>query len=170
MAYLGVSPVQRNERLFPAALALLATGLICAIDVRLFGQSWPLTWLPFAVVALWPRKVGVWPSGVLLLAGGLWVDWTTWGAPGQWPLVFLITYALIRPDIRGSARGLAEGLTRFNLALLVGVPVLALSGWAVYESWPDPGALGRGIVATLLLVPVMIFLRDGLAGRMGGED
>lgn len=170
MGYLGVAPVQRNERLLPTALALLVTGLLSVLEIRLFNESWPLTWLPFAVVALWPRKVGVWPSGLLLLLGGLWVDWTSWGAPGQWPLVFLLTYALIRPDIRGGSRGLGAGMTRFALALLIGVPVLILTGWAVYEAWPDWGTLGRGVVMTTLLLPIFIYLRDKLADRMSVDD
>jgi hypothetical protein len=170
MAYLGVTPVQHNERLFPAALALLLAGLFSVLEVRVFGQSWPLTWLPFAVVALWPRQVGVWPTGLILLLGGLWVDWTSWGAPGQWPLVFLLTYAVIRPDFREGARGLAAGMSRFALSLCVGVPVLILTGWTVYESWPDWGTLGRGIIITLLLVPLLIGVRDRLAGRMSFED
>lgn len=170
MAYLGVAPIQRNERLIPAAFALLLVGLLSVIEVRLFGQSWPLTWMPFAIVALWPRQVGVWPSGLLLLLGGLWLDWTSWGAPGQWPLVFLLTYALIRPDIRGSARGFGAGMTRFALALLVGVPVLILTGWAVYEAWPDWGTLGRGLVMTTCLMPILIYLRDTLANRMSVDS
>lgn len=170
MGYLGVSPVQRNLRLLPAAFALLLTGLISAVDIRLFGQSWPLTWLPFAVVALWPRKVGVIPSSLLLFIGGLWIDWTTLGAPGQWPLVFLLTYAIIRPDIRGSARGYAPGLMRFILALLIGVPVLILTGWAVYDVWPDIRVLLRGVFMAFLVVPIMIYFRDGLADRMSGDD
>jgi hypothetical protein len=161
MAYLGVSPILRNERLIPAAVTLLIAGLVSAVDIRLFGQSWPLTWIPFAAVALWPRRVGLWASGLLLFVGGLWVDWTTWGAPGQWPLVFLLTYALIRPDIR---------MTRLTLALSVGLPVFILTGWTVYESWPDWGSLGRGVVVAVLLVPFMIFLRDKLAVRMSGDD
>ena len=170
MAYLGVNPILRNERLIPAAFTLLLAGLISAVDVRLFGQSWPLTWIPFAAVSLWPRRVGLWGSALLLFIGGLWVDWTTWGAPGQWPLVFLLTYALIRPDIRGSARGLASGMTRFTLALAVGLPVFVLTGWTIYESWPDWGSLGRGVVVAVILVPIMIFMRDKLAVRMGGDD
>lgn len=170
MAYLGISPAQRNGQLVPAAFALIITGLISAVDVRLFDESWPLTWLPFVVVALWPRRVGVWPSGILLLVGGLWVDWTTWGAPGQWPLVFLLTYALIRPDIRNAARGLGAGMTRFMLALMVGVPVLILTGWVVYESWPDWGSLGRGIVVATIIAPLIVGLRDRLASRMTRDD
>jgi len=170
MAYLGISPAQRNGQLVPAAFALIITGLISAVDVRLFDESWPLTWLPFVVVALWPRRVGVWPSGILLLAGGMWVDWTTWGAPGQWPLVFLLTYALVRPDIRNAARGLGPGMTRFMLGLMVGVPVLILTGWVVYESWPDWGSLGRGLVVAILVAPLIVLLRDRLAGRMTRDD
>lgn len=170
MAYLGTAPIQHNERLIPAAFALLGTGLISVLEIRLFGQSWPLTWLPFAVVALWPRQVGVWPSGLLLLLGGLWIDWTSWGAPGQWPLIFLTTYGIIRPDFRGEARGLGAGMTRFFFALLVGVPVLVLSGWAVYEAWPDWGTLGRGLVMATLLVPVLVYMRDRIARRMSQDD
>ena len=170
MAYLGVAPVQHNERLVPTALALLLTGLFSVVEIPLFGQSWPLTWLPFAVVALWPRQVGVWPSGLLLLMGGLWVDWTSWGAPGQWPLVYLLTYALIRPDFRGDARGVAAGMSRFALSLLIGVPIFIATGWAVYESLPDWGTLGRGIVITTLLVPILIYFRDRIAARMSVDD
>lgn len=170
MAYLGVSPSMRNEKLVPAILALLVAGLMSAVDIRLFGQSWPLTWIPFAAVALWPRRVGLWATGFLLFLGGLWVDWTTWGAPGQWPLVFLLTFALIRPDVRSGARGLSAGMTRFTVSLCIGLPVFILTGWAVYESWPDWGALGRGVVVAVLCAPFMIILRDRLAVRMSGDD
>ncbi|WP_298911839.1 hypothetical protein [uncultured Algimonas sp.] len=170
MAVFGMSPTTRNDRLIPAVLALLVTGLVSVVDVRLFGESWPLTWLPFAVVALWPRHVSTGASGLLLLAGGLWVDWTSWGAPGQWPLVFLITYALIRPGARGGRRGLLAGIRRFVLALLVGVPVMILTGWMVYESWPDWMALGRGLLVVTVILPIFILVRDGLAGRMSEED
>jgi hypothetical protein len=169
MARLGVAPVMHNERLFPAAVALLLTGLISVLDIRLFGQSWPLTWLPFAVVLLWPRQVGLWASGLLLLIGGLWLDWSSWGAPGQWPLVFLLTFLIVRPDIR-QGRGLGPGMSRFAAGLLVGVPVLVLTGWIVYESLPDWGTLGRGVAVAVIALPLMIFLRDRLAGRMGMED
>ncbi|MEM7729215.1 MAG: hypothetical protein AAF311_08055 [Pseudomonadota bacterium] len=170
MATLGVTPIMHNERLYPAAFALLVTGLFSVVDVRLFGESWPLTWLPFAVVALWPRQVSVWPTGLLLLLGGLWVDWTSWGAPGQWPLVFLLTYAVIRPNARSATRGLLAGLSRFAVALLIGVPVFLGTGWIVYGSFPDWAVLARGLVATFLLLPFLILVRDGLAGRMSEDD
>lgn len=170
MAYLGTSPALRNEKLIPAALALLIAGLISALDIRFFGSTWPLTWIPFAAVALWPRRVGVWPSSLLLFIGGLWVDWTTWGVPGQWPVVFLLTYALIRPDIREGARGLAAGMTRFILALCVGLPVFILTGWAIYEVWPDWELLGRGVAVAFIVAPLMIFIRDRLAIRMSQDD
>lgn len=170
MAYLGVNPAQRNARLIPAAFALVLMGLICVVDIRLFNQSWPLTWLPFTIVALWPRRVGALQTGLLLLVGGLWVDWTTWGAPGQWPLVFLLTYALIRPDINDAARGLGPGMKRFTLALLIGVPVLIATGWVVYESWPDWAVLGRGILMATLTAPIIILVRDGVAARMSQDD
>ncbi|MGB3456797.1 MAG: hypothetical protein WBG08_01800 [Litorimonas sp.] len=169
MATLGVTPIMHNERLIPAAFALLVTGLISVVDIRLFGESWPLTWLPLVVVALWPRQVAVWPSGLLLLAGGLWVDWTSWGAPGQWPLVFLLTYALIRPDARSPSRGIATGALRFIAALCVGVPVLVLTGWVVYGAWPDWGTLARGVASVLVLLPLLILVRDGVARRMSEE-
>ncbi|MGB6230469.1 MAG: hypothetical protein WBF53_10125 [Litorimonas sp.] len=170
MAYLGIAPAQRNEQLFPAGFALLVTGLVSAVDIRLFGQSWPLTWLPFAVVALWPRNVGALPSALLLFAGGIWVDWTSWGAPGQWPLIFLLTYAIMPSSRSDAMRGLAAGMGRFVGSLFIGVPVLIATGWVVYDTWPDWGALARGLVVAVVILPFAILLRDRLAGRMSGDD
>jgi hypothetical protein len=60
-------------------------------------------------------------------------------------------------------------MTRFALALLVGVPSLIFTGWAVYEALPDWGTLGRGLVMTTFLMPILIYLRDKLADRMSAD-
>lgn len=170
MTFLPTTVVRRNSHLVPAGLALALTGLMSPLHITLAGQSWPLIWLPFAVVALWPRQASALPSAFLLFAGGLWVDVATLGAPGQWPLVFLTTYAVLRPDWSEPGRGLVRGFLRTVQALLVGVPVLLLSGWAVWTGWPDAAMLGRGLAVLLLSLPLIIVLRDLFAGRLSSDD
>lgn len=162
--------VQRNSHLIPATVLFLITGLLTVLEVRLFGQSWPLTWLPFAVVALWPRQVAILPSGLLMMVGGLWVDWTTLGAPGQWSLIFLMTYFFMRPGRKEGERGLTAGMARLALALMVGLPLFILTGRLLYGIWPDWSSLGRGVAIVIILTPVLILGRDMLARRMSGDD
>lgn len=166
----NTAPVRRNSHLVPAVLALAVCGLVSPLHVTLFGASWPLIWLPLAVVALWPRQASALPSAVLLLLGGLWVDWATLGAPGQWALVFLVTYAVMRPDQSEPRRGLISAYARAGLALLVAVPVLALVGRGVYGVWPDWLVLGRGVSVMLLALPAIALIRDLLAGRASRYD
>ena len=170
MAFVSQAPIRRNSHLVPAALALGLAGLLSPVHLSLFGQSWPLTWLAFAVMALWPRQASPVPSALLLFAGGLWVDWATLGAPGQWALVFALTYAVVRPDQSEPMRGLGTSVWRVVMALLVGVPVFVLSGWFVYGAWPDGLALGRGLLVLLVTLPLIAVLRDVFAGRLTRED
>lgn len=170
MAYASASLPRRNGHLLPAAVALLLAGMAAPLHIVLGGASWPLIWLPFSIVALWPRQVAALPSAILLLLGGLWVDWTTLGATGQWASVFLITYAVVRPDLAESVRGMVSGLARTGQALLIGLPVLVLTGRVVYGLWPDVMALSRGLLVLLLLLPLIIVIRDLFAGRLSRND
>ncbi|GLQ19309.1 hypothetical protein ACFFUB_12885 [Algimonas porphyrae] len=170
MAALGAYPVHRNTHLIPAMLVFLLSGLLTVLELRLFGQSWPLTWLPLAVVALWPRQVAMLPTALLFMLGGLWVDWTTLGAPGQWSLVFLIAYLLVSPGRSEGDRGLTVGMSRFAATLAIGLPVFILTGRLVYGIWPDWAALGRGVCVATVLVPLLILGRDALARRMSRDD
>lgn len=170
MTFVSTTSARRNSHLVPAALALALTGLLSPLHINLLGQTWPLVWLPFAVVALWPRQASAVPSAVLLFIGGLWVDVATLGAPGQWPLVFLATYSILRPDWAEPGRGVLRGILRVIQALAVGVPVLLLSGWAVWGGWPDWAALGRGVAVLWVALPFLIVLRDLLGHRMSRDD
>ena len=168
--YAASAPVRRNSHLIPAALALAVAGLLSPLHVSLFNVSWPLVWLPFAVVALWPRQASAVPSAVILFFGGLWVDVATLGALGQWPLIFLVTYAVVRPDMAEPGGGVARSLARVATALLVAVPVLALSGRFVYGVWPDWGVVGRGLFVLIVSLPFIALLRDLFAGRLSRDD
>ena len=170
MAFVSQAPVRRNSHLIPAGFALVVTGLLCVLHMRFLGVSWPLLWLPFAVVSLWPRQASPVPSAVLIFIGGLWVDWVTLGVPGQWPAVMLVTYAILRPDLGEPVRGVVVAYARFAQALIIGVPVFVLSGRLVYTVWPDPFALLRGIAIVIVLLPLIALVRDLAAGRLSGDD
>ena len=170
MTFASQTPVRRNGHLVPTALALAVTGLLCVLHLRLLGASWPLLWLPVTVVALWPSRVSPVLSALVLVAGGLWVDFATLGAPGQWPLVFLMIYAVIRPDQRAAPNGLVSGLSRVAVALIIAVAVLGLTGRIVYGVWPDVTSIGRGVLVAMLLSPLAIAGRAAATRAMSGDD
>ena len=170
MAYVSGIPARRNSHLIPAGIALLLGGLVAPLHITLLGASWPLIWVPFAVVAMWPGRASALPSALMLLLGGLWVDWATLGPMGQWSLVYLVTYAVMRPDTSESGRGMAVQVARAVPALLVALPVLALTGRFVYGVWPEWTVVARGIVVFALSVPVLALGREIFASRLSGDD
>ena len=170
MTFVSQTPVRRNGHAVPMVLALALAGLLCVLHLRLFGQSWPLMWLPVAVVALWPSRVGPALSGVVLCAAGLWVDFVTLGAPGQWSIAFLAVYVALRPDLRPPPQGFVSALARVAAALLVAAVMVTATGRLVYGSWPDVAALGRGVATAMLLSPLVIAARAGVARSLSGDD
>ena len=170
MTFASQTPIRRNSHVIPTAIGLVLAGLLCVLHLRLFGMGWPLLWLPVAVVALWPSRVGPVLSGLVLAVVGLWVDFVTLGAPGQWSFVFLSVYLAIRPDLRLPPDGFATALARVAAALLVAAIVFTLTGRAIYGSWPDLAPMGRGLLTTLLLSPVVIAVRAALARSLSGDD
>ena len=170
MVYAAPPVIRRNSHLIPTAIALVIVGLVSPLHVSLFGLSWPLLWVPVAILGLWPRRASALPSALLLFAAGLWIDWVTLGAVGQWPLVFVATYALTRPDMAEPGSGLLTGLARCARALLIAVALFVLSGWFVYGAWPEFGVLSRGVLVFVLCLPVMIGLRDLVARQTAKDD
>lgn len=169
MVFAGTHVPDRNTDLIPAALALILAGLASAIHVNAFGVSWSFLWLPFLLVAIWPRRAGSFPSALLLFFAGIWVDWTTLGALGQWSTVFLVTYLVTRPDRQATERGVLPAYRRFCVALLVGISAYVVTGWLVYGAWPDWFSLMRGVFVAALILPFAALLRDRLARRMSRE-
>lgn len=167
MAFTTPQSAHRNVDLIPAILSLAVASLVSAVHIDLFGTTWSLLWLPFLIVALWPRRAHPLVTAVILFLAGLWLDWATLGAPGQWALVFLITFAILRPDLEARPRGVLAAYRRFGAALLLGVPVFIVTGWLVYRAWPDWISLVKGVSLAALILPVISFLRDRIALQMG---
>ncbi len=170
MTFINQTPVRRNSHLIPAGFALAVSGLLCVLHLQLFGASWPLLWLPVTVIALWPSRVGPVLSALLLVVAGLWVDFVTLGAPGQWPLVFLVIYSVIRPDRRPAPNSVISGLSRVAVALIIAVLVHSLSGRVVYGVWPDVTSVGRGVLVAMLLTPLVILGRAVATRSFSGGD
>lgn len=170
MAYHSNQIIERNSTLIPAGLSLVLTGLASAVHINFIGASWSLIWLPFIIVALWPRRTGIFASACLIFLAGLWVDWTTLGAIGQWPLVYLISYFGTRPDKPSMENGIIPAYRRLGLALIIGVPVYIATGWIVYGVFPDWYALFRGVAFAALILPIVALIRDNLAQRFGRDS
>ena len=170
MVYASPPVIRRNSHLVPAGLALFLLGLVAPLHLSLFGASWPLLWLPLAVVGLWPRQASCVPSALMLFVAGLWIDWVTLGAVGQWPLVFVGAYAIMRPDLADAGRGLVRGLSRCAGALLIGLIIFGLSGWFIYGVLPDIALLSRGVLVFAVSLPLLILLRDLIAGYAAQDD
>ena len=169
MAFTTSTPVNPGKTLLPSTIALIIAVLLSPIHVSALGVSWSLIWLPFLVLALWSRSAPIFPTAIAFFIGGMWVDWVTLGALGQWSFVYLVTI-LVRFSPRASKEsGIGRAYIRFGLCLLVGLPVYALTGWAVYASLPDWLTLCRGLLFVAILVPPVAALRDVVARRYGQD-
>ncbi len=101
MAFVETANITRSRSLslqgFLFTLALIVMSLV---DIRFAGLNLSFMWLPLIGVFLWPRGAETSSSAGLLLIAGLLFDIISDGAIGVWPIIFLVTLLILRPNKR----------------------------------------------------------------------
>lgn len=162
MAYLSQASSTKPQRLIPLILALMIASIISFMSVKVSNQSVSLTWLPLLLIAMWPRYISPIWSVVLCLLFGLFVDWGSAGAPGQWALVYLSCYAFLRPEKRGEKLSILRAILNWLVVCFVAFVVFSVTGKIVYGEWPKLNYFAEQAGLATLLLPVAFMLRQSL--------
>lgn len=151
-------------------LITLAFSVLGITTLSIMGFSVSLRWLPLIPVALWPRTAPAITSVIVLFFMGLFQDWIGYDVPGQWALIYLLCYVVLKPYER--LRPLQFGQAYFNwaVAVFIAFTILTVSGRLIYGVWPDWNSLLRSIMWTSVLLPVFWMLRKFVQDWILGQD
>lgn len=171
MTYLNVqAPVRKIWPAIIAGLALFMAGALSISGINMFDARLGFGFVPLLVLAIWPRQANTLVSLALVFFAGIFTDWATGGLMGQWSLIFVLVWGLMRPELR-NAPFAPLGLGLIWLAICgLALLIISMSGLFVYGIWPDIAALGRQIIIATALLPFVMLLRRGLAMRFNDNE
>lgn len=160
--FTSVLPSRRAGHLRQAVVLVFVLTVLGVINISAFGWNLSLQWLPLVAVALWPR--GAYPiySIIALLILGVFQDWVSFGVPGQWALIYLLTYAFIRPFERIKTLNFGGGLVVWCIAMTVALVTIAFTGRVIYSDWPNWVVLFRMAGIASLFFPLIWYIRRGI--------
>lgn len=139
---------------FIITLALIIFGLI---NLRFFGVSISLIWLPLMGVFLWPRFAAPVISVILIFIAGILQDILNAQSTGFSSILFLLVYVFLRPRLDFEDLGLATLWTRFGgvVALTIGLILL----FKVFGNSVSISNFPLQVLVTLLTFPIFLSLR-----------
>jgi hypothetical protein len=100
MTFLTPQTGLSSRSFIPASLSLIVCIFLSVLHVNLPGGSVSLLLLPLLIVSLWPRGVNPVVTIVTFFVMGMFMDWGTNGALGQWAIIYLSVFIGLRPDRR----------------------------------------------------------------------
>ena len=155
--------------------AVLTTAVLSffgILNFALFGFEFSLQWLPLLAVALWPKGASPIRSVIALLILGLVHDWLVFGIPGQWALIFILSFAAIRPYERIRSLTFGQAVLFWLISVAIGVAVFSISGRMIFDQWPNWNAMFRAILSATILFPLFWIFQQWvqvwLSKRMDG--
>lgn len=160
MTYLSQSPTHGSRNFVPACIALCLSSLFSILTINFPNNQISLTFLPLLVVCLWPRGVNSVVSILTIFLVGLWMDWITNGALGQWAMVYLTVYAVLRPDRREGAARFFVALRLWLVGMAAGALMLIFTGWVAYGTWPNFTNLFQQALLASAFMPLAVFARN----------
>lgn len=164
------APVRSVKPALFAGLALFLGGALSIVSVNIWGQSISFAFIPLLVIAIWPRRANEIVSVTLVFAAGLFTDWASGGVTGQWALVFLMTWMLLRPELRDNAYSASQFITAWLAICGLALILLSLTGWFAYRILPDFMTFVRQIALVTVLLPLIFGLRHWLARLFGSDE
>lgn len=164
------APVRKVLPALIAGVALILSGALSIGGVNMFGAYFGFSFVPLLVLTIWPRHANTGVSLIFVFLAGLFTDWGTGGIIGQWALVFLVIWGLLRPELRGLPFSPIGLLTAWIAICGLSFILLSVSGWFVFGVMPDFAALGRQAVSATLLLPVALLMRYIFAKRIGENE
>lgn len=163
-------PARKTLPAIVAGLALILSGALSIGGVNMFGAYFGFAFIPLLVLAIWPRHANTAVSLILVFLAGLFTDWGTGGILGQWALVFIVIWGLLRPETRSSPFSPIGFFFSWLTICGISFILLSLSGWFVFEILPDSTSLGRQIILATLLLPLALLLRQMIVWRIGENE
>lgn len=137
--------------------AVLTTAILSffgILNFALFGFEFSLQWLPLLAVALWPSGASPIRSIIALLILGLIHDWLVFGIPGQWALIFILSFAAIRPYERIRSLTFGQAILFWMISVSIGFAVFSITGRLIYDQWPNWVAMFRAILSATIIFPL----------------
>jgi len=142
------------------------------VSFTLFDVTVSLRWLPLIPIALWPRTAPPIPSIIALFLLGVFQDWVGYAVPGQWALVYVLCFAVLRPFQRIKPLDFVQALLLWIISTLIAFSVLTLSGRFIYGVWPAWGSFINQMACASVIFPMYWFLRHSVRvwmQRKGGN-
>jgi hypothetical protein len=152
--WLSGFPASRSGHLRQGIILTLILTILGVINLNIAGWNLSLQWLPLIAIALWPRGASPIYSIIALSALGLFQDWVGAGVPGQWALIYLLSYAFTRPFERIKPLSFLFGFIIWLLSAGIAFVVISFSGRIIYSQWPNWIILLR-----LLLTATLAFVQ-----------
>lgn len=100
MQYLGASDMKSRSYAVQGALFTLSLIPLALIDLHIFSTTLSFIFVPLIGIYLWPRGAATSLSYILIFLCGLIMDLASGGPIGIWPLLYLLTFGILRPDAR----------------------------------------------------------------------
>ena len=153
-----------SAHFIPASLAFFVSIFISVLHLNLPEPigSVSLLLLPLLMVALWPSGVNAVVTIVTFLLMGIFMDWGTNGALGQWAFIYLTVFTVLRPDRRENYVNFIGAVGLWVIGALIGVVMLIVTGWLVYGVLPNFPILFKQICLVSLLMPLVVITRNAI--------
>gem|GEM_PF-2580964 len=132
------------------ALGYIVLQCFAPLSIGVSNITFSLWLIPLAAIHLWPRESMIGWNVVLLLLFGFVVDLATGLRLGTSPLMALIYFAVLRPDLRD------RNLRAMRLwgSFAIGVIITLLALVAVLRSWDEIIPLAIDGAVAIILFPI----------------
>lgn len=160
MTFLSQSGTSSSRHFVLACLGLFICSILSVLHVNLPGGSVSLLLLPLLIVSLWPRGVNSIVSIVTFFLMGMLVDWGTNGAVGQWAMIYLAIFTVLRPDRREQSVNFLGAIGLWGLGLMIGIVMLIVTGWLAYGALPNFISLMKQAMLVSVLMPLVVAIRS----------
>jgi len=149
--------------------ALMAGGagfvlvILSTLSLRMGRFETSFIYIPLVAVIMWPRQASRVMTSVMLFLMGMLLDILSAGPVGLWAMIYMISYAIIRPDLRSVNKGLMHEWGRFCLTLgLVNIIIACLTFFITGPTAWLPLILqsSTALIVFPLIYAIWKFLRD----------
>ncbi len=164
-----LTPNKSRAYAFYAAIGLWVSTFLANITFNIFGYGLELTFLPIAVLFLWPNGAEPNISYAGIFLSGITMDLLNGDAIGGWSFIFLIFYGILSLFNTGRQVNLLECWFNFALsfsALMIGFMLAEFFG-VLDANYRDLMIVGA---ACFLLFPVIFKFRKFLRTNLVGDD
>ena len=143
----------------PATAALFLACVISVLHINLPGGAISFQLLPLLIISLWPRGINSILTIITFFLMGLFMDWGSQGALGQWAVIYLSLFAIMRPDRRDRPLSVFFSIKAWLMGVLIGGCALIVTGWFAYGIGPNFIVLFQQALLVTILIPAILFLR-----------